>query len=132
MFRNIDANLADVTEAASVAERLYTLGCTAGDWNQDGFPDLITANIGTNHLWINNGDGTFTQSSLGGSDDLERMPASIAMADLNADNLPDIFEGIVCISGIRILLLFLFWHCWAHESYAGFKCGCDCGNEVFS
>ncbi len=92
LFRNIDANLADVTEAASVAERLYTLGCTAGDWNQDGFPDLITANIGTNHLWINNGDGTFTQSSLGGSDDLERMPASVAMADLNADNLPDIFE----------------------------------------
>ncbi|MDB4749275.1 FG-GAP-like repeat-containing protein [Rubripirellula sp.] len=92
LYRNVDAKLIDVTESASVADRLYTMGCTAGDWNQDGFPDLITANIGANYLWINNGDGTFTRSSLDGSDDLERMPASVAMADLNADNLPDIFE----------------------------------------
>lgn len=92
LYRNIDSKLEDVTETASVADRRYTMGCTAGDWNQDGFPDLITANIGTNYLWINNGDGTFTRSELDGSDDLERMPASIAMADLNADNIPDVFE----------------------------------------
>ena len=92
LFRNLDSKFADVTKSASVADRRYTMGCTAGDWNQDGFPDLITANIGTNYLWINNGDGTFTQSSLEGSESLERMPASVAMADLNADNLPDIFE----------------------------------------
>lgn len=92
LFRNVDSKFADVSESASVADRRYTMGCTAGDWNQDGFPDLITANIGANYLWINNGDGTFTQSVLEGSDSLERMPASVAMADLNADNLPDIFE----------------------------------------
>ena len=92
LFRNLDSKFADVTKSASVADRRYTMGCTAGDWNQDGFSDLITANIGTNYLWINNGDGTFTQSPLEGSDSLERMPASVAMADLNADNLPDIFE----------------------------------------
>ena len=92
LFRNVDSKFSDVSDSASVADRRYTMGCTAGDWNQDGFPDLITANIGTNYLWINNGDGTFTQSVLEGSDSLERMPASVAMADLNADNLPDIFE----------------------------------------
>ena len=92
LFRNIDSKFADVTLSASVEDRQYTMGCTAGDWNQDGFPDLITANIGANYLWINNGDGTFTPSRLAGSDSLEKMPASVAMADLNGDQLPDIFE----------------------------------------
>lgn len=92
LFRNVDEKLLNITEYAAVADRLYTVGCTTGDWNQDGFPDLITANIGANHLWINNGDGTFNKSVLDGSDDLQRMPASVAMADLNSDSLPDVFE----------------------------------------
>ena len=43
-------------------------------------------------LLINNGDGTFTTRLLEGSDDLKRMPASVAMGDLNGDHLPDLFE----------------------------------------
>ncbi len=56
----------DVTRSAMAEEYRYTIGCTAGDWNQDGFPDLITANIGANRLLINNGDGTFTARLSGG------------------------------------------------------------------
>ncbi|MGI9470917.1 MAG: FG-GAP-like repeat-containing protein [Rubripirellula sp.] len=92
LFRSSDGALIDVSVNAACDDARYTIGCTAGDWNQDGFPDLITANIGANSLWINNGDGTFTGQVLEGSDDLERMPASIAMADLSGDRIPDIFE----------------------------------------
>ena len=92
LFRSMDGRLLDVTANAAVGDRRYTIGCTAGDWNQDGFPDLVTANIGMNQLWINNGDGTFSVQELEGSDSLQRMPASIALADLTGDHLPDIFE----------------------------------------
>ncbi|MEM8668786.1 MAG: FG-GAP-like repeat-containing protein [Planctomycetota bacterium] len=92
LLRNVDGRLVEVTEAAQVVDRRYTIGCSAGDWNQDGFPDLITANIGANQLLINNGDGTFSPIDLPGSQSLERMPASIALADVNGDALPDVVE----------------------------------------
>ncbi|QDV41564.1 tetratricopeptide repeat protein [Stieleria neptunia] len=92
LYRQIDGQLDDVTADAAVTERRYTIGCTAGDWNQDGFADIIATNIGANVLLINNGDGTFSTSPLAGSDDLQRMPASVAMADLDGDQLPDIME----------------------------------------
>ena len=84
--------LSDVTRPAHAIEKRYTVGCTAGDWNQDGFPDLVSSNIGTSTLWINNGDGTFTSRKLAETDELQRVPTSVAMADLNGDALPDLFE----------------------------------------
>lgn len=92
LYRNQRGQLVDVTRQAGASELHYTIGCTAGDWNQDGFPDLVTANIGTNNLWINNGDGTFTAHPLPGTDNKQRMPASVAIADLSGDGIPDMFE----------------------------------------
>jgi tetratricopeptide (TPR) repeat protein len=92
LWRNMSGKVIDVTNLSGATDRRYTIGCTAGDWNQDGFPDLVTANIGPNQLLINNGDGTFTARVLPGSENLERMPASVAIGDLNGDNLPDLVE----------------------------------------
>lgn len=92
LYRSVDGRIVDVTGPAGMTENRYTIGCTAGDWNQDGFPDLITSNIGANVLWINRGDGTFSSQLLSGSDDMNRMPASVVMADLNSDAIPDVFE----------------------------------------
>lgn len=92
LYRSEQGRLRDTTAPASAEEFQYTIGCTSGDWNQDGLPDLITANLGANRLLINNGDGTFTSSVLDGSDDLQRMPASVAIADLTGDAIPDLFE----------------------------------------
>jgi len=49
-----------VTQQALLVDRGYGQGCAAGDVDGDGFPDLYVANIGTNQLHQNNGDGTFT------------------------------------------------------------------------
>ena len=92
LYRNEETTFVEVSNLAVATQHSYTIGCTAGDWNQDGFPDLITANIGTNFLWINNGDGTFDPLPIPGTQSKQKMPASLAIADLNGDALPDLFE----------------------------------------
>ena len=64
LFRgNGDGTFTDVSAAsnlASIAQPLY--GSNICDWNNDGFPDIITAPYcrTSGSLWRNNGDGTFT------------------------------------------------------------------------
>lgn len=92
LYRNVRGKLADVTTPSDLVDRHYTVGVTAGDWNQDGFPDLVTANIGTNFLHINNGDGTFSTEPLDDLDDRTMLSTSLAIADMTGDALPDVFE----------------------------------------
>ena len=92
LYRAVGGNVIDVTQLSQTTDDRYTIGCSTGDWNQDGFADLVTTSIGGNRLLINNGDGTFRAQAIPGSDDLQRMPASIAIADLNGDHVPDLFE----------------------------------------
>ena len=48
-------------QAGLLAEHLdFSFGVAAGDYDNDGYPDLFIANIGVNALYHNNGDGTFT------------------------------------------------------------------------
>ena len=48
LFRSVAMRLRDETKQALREVNRYTIGCTAGDWNQDGFEDLVVANIGFN------------------------------------------------------------------------------------
>ena len=92
LFRNIGGTLIDATEAAGVSDRRYTVGVTSGDWNQDGFPDLVVANIGNKVLLLNNGDGTFQSQVFDVDPEHEVLTSSIAMADVSGDSLPDIYS----------------------------------------
>ncbi|MEM8668785.1 MAG: FG-GAP-like repeat-containing protein [Planctomycetota bacterium] len=92
LLRGLVDGTVDVTEVAEASEQRYSLGVTAGDWNQDGFVDLVIANIGTNTLLINNGDGTFRREAIDNRDDKNVMTTSLAMGDLTGDHLPDLFE----------------------------------------
>lgn len=92
LFRNLgDGRFKDVTDAAGIAENGFSQGVTVGDMNNDGFPDLYVANIGSNRLFRNNGDGTFADvtdvTGTGG----HGWTTSCAMADLNGDTWPDIY-----------------------------------------
>ena len=67
-------------------------GCVRGDVNQDGFPDLLVANIGQNIVYINQGDGTFRERSDLIIENSDRWTSSLAVGDLDGDQLPEIIE----------------------------------------
>ena len=62
-----------------------------GDYDNDGYPDLLLGNLATNMvLYRNNGDGTFTDATIAaGLNDLHYV--EVAFADYNNDGFADIF-----------------------------------------
>src|SRR2546425_584476 len=52
----------DVTEKSGTGDTGWTLAVAAADYDNDGYPDLATANdFGRKNLYHNNHDGTFTE-----------------------------------------------------------------------
>jgi hypothetical protein len=95
LYRNDKGKFNDISEAAGIYGSAigYGLGVTVSDINKDGWPDLYVSNdfFEKDYLYINNGDGTFSES-------LEEMMSEISMgsmgadiADLNNNGWPDIF-----------------------------------------
>ncbi|MCH7813156.1 MAG: CRTAC1 family protein [Planctomycetes bacterium] len=95
LFRNdLEAgalHFTDVTEAAGVGHGGYGMGCTVGDYDNDGFTDLYVTNVGANVLYHNNGDGTFSDVTAAAKVDDPRWSTSAAFADLNGDGLLDLY-----------------------------------------
>ena len=62
LYRNNgDGTFTEVTASAGVgAEGLFGMGVAVGDYDNDGYDDLFVTAYGQNHLFHNNGNGTFT------------------------------------------------------------------------
>ena len=90
LYRNIAGKFRETTSPSGTAEKRYSVGVTAGDWNQDGFDDLVIANIGNKVLLINNGDGTFRRQEFDSDPQHQVLTSSVALADVTGDSLPDI------------------------------------------
>ena len=89
-----DGQFIDVAEQAGVAFSGNTTVSTWGDIDNDGDLDLYLGNrIETNVLYLNNGDGSFTNISEGTI--LESMYGGygVAAADVNRDGLIDLFQA---------------------------------------
>ena len=57
---NRNGTFTDVTHAAGLdAPDLYGMGVAVGDYNNDGFPDILVTCVGQNRLFRNTGKGTF-------------------------------------------------------------------------
>ncbi|MDA8967875.1 CRTAC1 family protein, partial [bacterium] len=82
----------EVTGVSLAGDRKFGQGVCAGDLNQDGFPDLLIANIGSNSIYLNQGDGTFREANEFLGDNPFQWTSSIALGDLNGDHLPDLVE----------------------------------------
>ena len=93
LFRNLAGqSFIDVTAAAGLGDRSFSQGCTVGDFNGDGFPDLYVANIGRNRLYQNQGDGTFVDVTASAGIQSEMWTNSCLLADINGDGLPDLYD----------------------------------------
>ncbi|MDG2220223.1 MAG: FG-GAP-like repeat-containing protein [Rubripirellula sp.] len=93
MYRLLPSHkYADVSEPTGTSDRRFGQGVCAGDVNQDGFPDLLIANIGINSIYLNQGDGTFREATELLTDNPFMWTSSLALADMNGDQLPEIIE----------------------------------------
>jgi tetratricopeptide (TPR) repeat protein len=93
LYRNRGGERFDtLTGPSGIVEDGYSQGVAAGDFDNDGFPDLYVANIGLNRLFHNNGDGTFADVTAAAGLTAQAWTSSCAIADLNGDGLPDLFD----------------------------------------
>lgn len=81
----------DVTARARVTDTEYGCGVAAGDYDGDGHIDLYVANLGSNRLLRNRGDGSFDDvtARAGAGDD--RWSTSATFTDYDGDGLLDLF-----------------------------------------
>jgi len=114
LYRNKgDGTFEDVTKPAGLAVTMYGMGVTAGDYDNDGYPDLFLTGVGGNRLFHNASDGngsrTFADATqtagVGGpggwpatpeGDFLKRkellnFSSSAAFLDYDADGRLDLF-----------------------------------------
>lgn len=94
LLRNDNNFFTDVSKEAGIAQnRLeYGLGVAVGDVNNDGWPDLYISNdySGKDHLYINNGDGTFTDKIHEAMNHISFFSMGNDIADINNDGWLDI------------------------------------------
>jgi hypothetical protein len=93
LYRNRgDGTFQDVTARAGVANASgYGAGCTAGDFDNDGHPDLYVTNFGDSVLFRNRGDGTFEDVTDKAGVKNGLYGAGAAWADYDNDGRIDLY-----------------------------------------
>ncbi len=93
LFRNrCGEGWGDVSMSAGLRDTGFGQGCAAGDFDNDGFPDLYVANVGRNRLLHNNGDGTFADVADAAGLTTGDWTVSCALVDVNGDGDPDLYD----------------------------------------
>ena len=105
---NGDGTFTDVIEESGLLQDriIVTTGVSSADVNKDGYIDLLVTTIASqdnqtkkkktlspNLLYLNNGDGTFTDVSSKYGITKDNFSTSSSFGDINADGYPDLFIG---------------------------------------
>lgn len=89
---NHNGTFTDVTHRAGLDLEMYGMGVAVGDYNNDGFPDILVTCVGQNRLFRNTGKGTFVDvthaSGIGGR---QAFSTSALWFDFDRDGLLDLF-----------------------------------------
>ena len=89
---NHDGTFTDVTDKGGVGYPCWAMGAVVGDYNNDGWPDLLVTCLGGVVLYRNNGDGTFSDvtkaSGLGGDSE---WATGATFGDYDGDGWADLF-----------------------------------------
>ena len=89
---NHDGTFTDVTDKAGVGYPCWAMGAVVGDYNNDGWPDLLVTCFGGVVLYRNNRDGTFTDVTKSAGLGYDNMWATgAAFGDYDNDGWADLF-----------------------------------------
>jgi hypothetical protein len=89
---NRDGTFTDVTHRAGLDVEMYGMGVAIGDYNNDGFPDILVTCVGQNRLFRNTAKGTFTDvTHTSGLDGRLAFSTSALWFDYDRDGLLDLF-----------------------------------------
>ncbi len=95
LYRNDNGHFTELSKAAGILSEGYSLGVVVSDINKDGWPDVYLAKDFTydDALYINNKNGTFTESIRKYVQHTSRFSMGCDIADYNNDTFPDIFTA---------------------------------------
>jgi len=89
---NRNGTFSDVTRSAGLDIEMYGMGVAIGDYNNDGYPDILITCVGQNRLFKNTRKGNFVDvtksSGLGGR---QAFSTSALWFDFDRDGLLDLF-----------------------------------------
>jgi enediyne biosynthesis protein E4 len=88
---NGDGTFTDVTDKAGVGDPCFAMGAVVGDYNNDGWPDLLVTCLGGVVLYRNNGDGTFTDVTKQAGLTDTQYATGAAFGDYDNDGWVDLF-----------------------------------------
>ena len=89
---NRNGTFTDVTRAAGLDVEMYGMGVAIGDYNNDGFSDLLITCVGQNRLFRNTGKGTFIEvTRASGLFGRQAFSTSALWFDYNRDGWLDLF-----------------------------------------
>ncbi len=89
---NGNGTFSDVTVRAGLDVEMYGMGVAVGDYNNDGFPDILITCVGQNRLFRNTGKGTFVDvTNSSGLGKREGFSTSALWFDYDRDGLLDLF-----------------------------------------
>ncbi len=96
LLRNDGSSFTDISEEAGIYGGVngYGLGLAIADFNQDGWPDIYVGNDfhEDDYYYLNNGDGTFTESLKAYFGHTTRFSMGNDVSDINHDGWPDILS----------------------------------------
>ena len=89
---NRDGTFTDITHKSGLDIEMYGMGVAVGDYNNDGFPDILVTCVGQNRLFKNTGTGTFIDvTKTSGLQGRQALSTSALWFDYDLDGLLDLF-----------------------------------------
>jgi enediyne biosynthesis protein E4 len=89
---NRNGTFTDVTSRSGLDVEMYGMGVAVGDYDNDGFPDILVTCVGQNRLFQNTGKGTFTDvTNASGLGKRLSFSTSALWFDYDRDGLLDLF-----------------------------------------
>jgi hypothetical protein len=89
---NGKGSFADVTSRAGLDVEVYGMGVAVGDYDNDGFPDILITCVGQNRLFHNTGKGSFVDvTNASGLGKRLGFSTSALWFDYDRDGLLDLF-----------------------------------------